>query len=571
MRHVRAFSLAGIALLFAMALASACGTSERSATAAPPVATATARATAPSAVSSTTAPSGSFRFAYGAVTGFALLPGMIAGKIFIDPMYDPLVGLDDSRQPVGTSGFVSAWTSSPDGLAWTFKTRPGVGFHDGSAARANDLKFSLDWYAGPKSVAYASNSAARARVLKQVDVLDESTAVASLRTPDLFFVVDQLSLGGNSRSGGYLLPQAYMEARGFEEANRRPVGSGPLKYRSDTPNLAVEFEAAAPAHWFYGAPKYATAQMLFMPDDATRTALIKDGRVQGGIVTRAASEGLRRDGFDMVTNPDERFAYLDMVEQYTAAFPNYGRNPLADVRVRQALSLAIDREYLSRELFRGLVTPTLSMLPPREPAYTASAAPKADLVQAKRLITEAGFAGGFALDLLILRSIPGMEEGPQAQELIAGWWEQLGVKINRKPLAHITFVGQAENGKSFGVPTVVGVWWGAPSSPFNGMPPNSALTSLGYSGNPGVHMTEDRDLEMLSVQLPQAKTLEEYVRLAQRSAALMQERVTVLPLGYGGAVYAVQPGYGGKEWRLGKQTFSLNLAALMTGRVQVVR
>ena len=171
----------------------------------------------------------------------------------------------------------------------------------------------------------------------------------------------------------------------------------------------------------------------------------------------------------------------------------------------------------------------------------------------------------------ILRSIPGMEEGPQVDAAIAAWWQQIGIKVNQRPLPHITVVSTVESSKSFGVPTVAGVWWGPPSSPYTGLPPNTSFASLGYTGNPGIHTTEDKDLAELSLQLTQARSVEEYARLAQRSADLVVERVTLLPLAYGGAVYAVRKGYGGERWRLGKQTVSLNLVALLSGRGELVR
>ena len=145
--------------------------------------TATPRPTVAPTAAATNTPApvstGALRFAFSAIPGYGLLPGITFSKVHIGPLFDMLLGSSFEGKLDGNGGFVSSWETSADGLKWTMKTRNGVVFHDATAATANDLKYSLDFYKSPDSPPGATLSNQRALVLKQVDVVDNNTAVAT--------------------------------------------------------------------------------------------------------------------------------------------------------------------------------------------------------------------------------------------------------------------------------------------------------------------------------------------------------------------------------------------------------
>ena len=530
-----------------------------------PVATSQVTATAVPVPTATAVPlpTGSIRWSFSAVPGYALYPGVANYKAHLDPMYDALIGTDNGGNQTGNSGFISSWTSSADGLQWTFKTREGVLFHDGSKATAKDIKYSLEWYKSPETVPNASASAARARTLDRVDVVDERTAVAVLKQFELLFILNQLTLNANP-SGGYLLSADYGAAKGFKEANRSPLGSGPFKYKSDVSNQELVLEAIDRPHWLYGVPKYRTAQAQIIPDYNTATALLKSGGLDGGEVLRASLPDLKKQGYTTVANPNEKFARIFMLEQHVESFPNYGKNPFYDANVRKALNLALDREVLVKQFIQSLGRPAMAQLPPVGALAKQYPIPTQDIAAAKKLVTDAGFAGA-TVDYYAWSGLPGLAETTEISEAVNVWWEQIGLKINRKPIDVIAFNTENASKKTWGRPTVYGIVWGPPT-PNVGIPPTTQ-----YKDITGVQQHEDPEWLALSHKINQAKSMDEYNRLVLAQADRQVADTRYLYLFYSGGSYALKSGFGGEKWNFGINTYNINLAGLYSGKPEVIR
>lgn len=519
--------------------------------------TAPAATVAPAATATAVpVPTGQLRLALEGIVGYSLLPGIVLYRAHLDPLYDTLVGLDLNGELSNKNGMASAWEASADGMKWTFKTRDGVTFHTGEKATAKDVKHSLDFYGGPDSQVTAGLSATRQRIIGAVESPDDSTVAVTLKTFDLFFVLKFLSIGGQGTSTGYLLPKAYMESKGRDFAIKNPVGSGPYKYKSDVLNQQLLLEADSKAHWYYGTPKYRAFDLVIVPEGTTRVAMLKGGQAEAVNVPRNTVQEMKRAGFDVASSTDSKHAFANFIDQ----FKTYGgSNPLANVRVRQALTLAIDLQLINEKFVYGVGVPTAVSLAPKDPAfksYKAPAIPKQDLVLAKKLLSEAGYANGFTLLMYnFTPGLPGLSESPEIMEAIAVWWEGLGLKVERKPLDITTFL-TLNSQHNFAGPTVAGIYYPATFPTTAGGPIIPQLT----------RNHEDVELDAASQAIANAKSLNDYIAAVQKFTDLSHSKYISIPLFYAGDSFALKSGTGGAAWNLGKGNYSFNFNQLLTGK-----
>lgn len=532
---------------------------------APPAATATAVAV----------PTGTFRFAFGNAPGYALLPrtNCCTNRYHLDPMYDPLIGMTDKGQLTDKSGFATSWTGSADLKTWTIKLRDTLVFHNGEKATAQDFKYTSDWHQSPL-VDPARLGTYSSRNVDFVSVVDPSTVTVQFVAPNLFTLFDSYALSSGGGADGYLLSKTYSESKGakfsdpkdltaeknpgftISNLTRAPIGTGPYKYRSDIPNQEVVYEAVERPHWYFGVPRYRTAQFLLVPEDATRRALLQSGGTEAAEIPRFAVSDLRKANFDIVARTLERTAYFFVHEQYKPAYGST-KNPLSDVRVRRALSLAVDRQTLVDTFLLGQGIPTADdRLTPLDPAYKPRPVPKQDMAAAKKLLTEAGYPNGFEVRMWIWQ-LPGITvEGPQMAEAMAVWWEELGLKVPRTPFDVTATLTEMARGMDR--PTVSGPWYASVTFKVAGLRPGTSYKQQPYAAS---HNTE---LEKAANEIFVAAKIEDYIKAAQKFSDIYYDEVATIPLFFGGINYALKKNMGGPTWNLGANALNNNLAGLLT-------
>lgn len=589
-----------LALTITSLVAAACGGGSNDATAVPTTGT-----TATSALASTTAPgaptttrppaattaptatqvlaptatavavsTGQFRFTIGGVATYALLPGLsnASNKSHIDFMYDPMVGLDDNFAPNTKSGYISSWTFSSDGLKLTIKGRDDVVFHDGVKATSKDLKGTIEFLASADGQFRNPNNLRSAQV-GSVETPDDATTVLNMKSFNFFAIQDNFSLASNSAGDGFLLSMTYMAAKGFKDYNVVPMGSGPFRFKNDIVNQEVNYEAM-PRHWFYGVPKYKTVQFTIVREDNTRLALLKSGSVENAEVSRVEVASLRKadSGYEVKIKENSKQAWATFTGAWIPKFDNGAVNPFYDARVRQAFSLAVDRQELVETFMHGLASATVDKeVNIGDPAYKPYPVPKRDLVKAKALLAEAGYPNGFELDYPAPTgpsSLPGLTiESPQINEALAQWWAELGVKINRDAPAAVRGRTQATIAQDYKLPRIGGPAWGAVNpGHFRALPAGARLRD-----NINNRQTEDPEIEAASLTAGAAKNLQEYIAAAQKFEELYVTRTIIIPLFVSGEVFATRKGFGGEQWNLGRATFNYNFVGLATGKPNVAR
>jgi len=330
-------------------------------------------------------------------------------------LYDQLVTVDTkgNLQP----DLATAWTASADGKTLTFKLRSGVSFADGHALTSADVKASFQRMLDP---ATKDPDASDYKVITSIDTPDPSTVVMNLSSYDAALLSD------------LALPFAAIEPAGVDPATlkNKPDGTGPYMLKSWTPGQDVVLEAN-PHYWQPGLPNIPTVDMKIVPDPATQIADLLAGSVDilPGLSGQQASQLKGQSGIQLEQAPSGNIQIMAI---------NNARAPFTDVRVRQALSLGVDRSAVVQGAWFGYATPVGTFLPPNSPYYAEQPAPY-DPAKAKQLLAQAGLPNGFSstLDLPSLYPVH-----IQTGQVIASQLAQIGVKLKLNQVEWATWLSQ---------------------------------------------------------------------------------------------------------------------------------
>lgn len=336
---------------------------------------------------------------------FTRTDGVAIPQALLYNVYEGLVKLDANAKIVPL--LAESWTVSPDGRTYDFKLRQGVKFSNGAPFTAEDVKFSLmrvktDWTISIKSTM---------DVVERVDVVAADHARVVLTKPSNGWL-----FGLTSRLG------AMFSAGGVADLANKPVGTGPYTVASRRRGDSIVLKEN-PAYWGR-KPGYSTVVLKYIKDPtALNNALLSNGI----------------DVISAITVPDsipqfqgdDRFTVVEGTtnSEVTLAFNN-ARPPLNDVRVRRALTYAIDRKALLDTAWAGRGTLIGSMVPPTDPWYEdLSQAYPFDPAKAKALLAEAGQPH----PSLRLR-IPNLPYAVSAAQVVASQLAEVGVTVTIEPL-----------------------------------------------------------------------------------------------------------------------------------------
>ena len=139
---------------------------------------------------------------------------------------------------------------------------------------------------------------------------------------------------------GAVMPKAYIEKVGEEEFRRKPIGSGPWRFVRSVPGDRIEFEAVDYPHW-RGTPHFKNLQILLVPEESTRMAMVRTGEAAIASIGPDTMLSASRGGLEVLSVPGTMQALYQFWGTYR---PEFKDSPIAKPRVRQALSLAIDRQ-----------------------------------------------------------------------------------------------------------------------------------------------------------------------------------------------------------------------------------
>jgi peptide/nickel transport system substrate-binding protein len=347
------------------------------------------------------------------------------------PVYDCIVWFDPVKGGIGP-GVAERWEMAPDGKSWIFYVRKGQRWHNGDPVTAHDIKFSLERTISPESL--VSRAAGLRSDIERIEVQDDYT-VRVYTNGTLPYFPEGLSRAVFQE--GQLMPKKYIETVGVEGFRKKPIGSGPWKFVRSVPGDRVEYEAVDYPHW-RGTPQFKRLTILLVPEESTRVAMVRTGEAAIGSIGPESLKEVKASRMRTVTVPGTMQAVYQI---YGAYRPEVKGSPITDVRVREALSLAINRQQLIDHVMDGQASwpmpfatfrYSVDMDVPRWESW-AKEALRYDPERAKKLLAEAGYPNGFQLTFWNT-ALPGTPFMMQIGEAVAGFWEKIGVKVDLKPV-----------------------------------------------------------------------------------------------------------------------------------------
>ncbi len=352
-------------------------------------------------------------------------------KYYMSLMFDYLVGVTPDGQLSKDSGLATRWEPSADHKRWTFHLRKGVKFHTGEEATSEDVKFSLQRAIGKRST---TGYAGPLRTLV-ADIETPAPDRLVIVTKDPTLIIPTY-LSRSLSTEGMILPKKYIEAIGDDAFAQKPVGSGPYRFVEQVTGSHIKL-AAVDSHWRVGVPRFKTITFKLVPEETTRIALLRRGEVDITDVSRERVKELERESFPIHFRREEAILTTWWV------LPRDGQ-PTRDKRVREALNLAIDRNEIAQSIFAGHAEPAhvplglswayrdfgFKVTPEMQYPY--------DPARARKLLADAGLAGGFPLTMHAYQ-LPGLPEGRAFAEAMAGYWRKVGVQPKLVPVDYPAF------------------------------------------------------------------------------------------------------------------------------------
>nr|MCV4207230.1 ABC transporter substrate-binding protein [Roseomonas sp. SXEYE001] len=350
-------------------------------------------------------------------------------------VFDRLVERDGRAQP--QPSLAESWRALSD-TEWEFKLRPGVKWHDGRDFTADDVVFTFGRV--PNVANSPGGFTTFLRQVARVEVVDPLTLRIHTKQPHPLLPIDLASVSIIARHVGGTATEDY-------NSGKAAIGTGP--YRLVTYTTGDRAVLARNETYFGGAEPWATVNYRFLPNDAARTAALLSGDVD--LIDQIPTSDLAKlkgDSRIAVSQiPSLRTVFMAPVHSAQGGSPqvtdNDGKplpeNPFLDIRVRRALSMAINREALVERVMEGTAVPTGQWLPAgafgHNPAVKATAF---DPDGAKRLLAEAGFPNGFRLTITTPNDR--WPNDARISQAVAQMWTRIGVRTTVNALPYAAFV-----------------------------------------------------------------------------------------------------------------------------------
>jgi peptide/nickel transport system substrate-binding protein len=329
-------------------------------------------------------------------------------------IYDSLLAFDKAGNIIPR--VAESFDLSDDGLTWTFHIRKDIKWHDGTPLTAADVKFSVDRF-GDMSLSTNPWSWYISPIYNKKDsiVVDDYTYQFISDHPE----PAQSIVFAWTR----ILPKNYYEKLGMEEYRKKPMGSGPWKFVELIPETSYKLEANT-NYWVPdGVPRFQYFQSYQVPEEATRIAMFKRGEVDILFANYDRMVEFIDQGYRTV---DLGFPTLANVTFQGTWLKSAG--PTGDIRVRQAMSYALNRQEICDTWFKGFAKPGGQFFM-HEGGYGWSDALKADPYdpeKAMALLAEAGYPEKWADPTIhFYTTAPGQD----FILMLFGYWEEVGLKM----------------------------------------------------------------------------------------------------------------------------------------------
>ncbi|MFE3001110.1 ABC transporter substrate-binding protein [Nocardia sp. NPDC059246] len=311
-----------------------------------------------------------------------------------------------------------SWTLAPDGKSITLDLRDDVKFHSGRPFTSKDVEFSLRTYADPKWSAQLKSTAA---AVTGFDTSDPHRITLTLAHPlsNLFDLLDTVPI---------------LDSESIDQlaAGDKLVGTGPFRFVQRIPNQQLVFDKNT-AYWVPDRPYLDRVEFTVIADNQAQLNALKTGQIHlaDGITYRDNENLAKTDGFRVIT--------FEGAELQVYVGANVADPALADVRVRQAIAYALDRERIIKEVFRGAGYPLNLPWPKNSPAFDDSRNSRytRDVAKAKQILAQ--LPKPPKLPLTYNTAYPVFEA---AAQIVQANLAEIGIEVELAPTENATFIKQ---------------------------------------------------------------------------------------------------------------------------------
>ena len=452
-------------------------------------------------------------------------------------LFEGLTLIDEATtQPVPAGA--ESWDVSPDGLVYTFHLRPTAKWSNGDPVTADDYVYSLHRTLSPNfgaSYSYMLWYVKNAEAYNDGKITDFSQVGIKALSP----LVLQLTLGKPtpylpsvvSHTTWLPVHQAVIETYGKMDEKgtkwTRPgnlVGNGPFVLKDWVPNSKIVVEKN-PYYW--DQAKVRLNRIEFFPIESNESSELsyRSGQLQVTYEIPTSKVAVyKRDHPDQVKrSPDMAIFYL---------FINTKRPPFDNPKVRLALSMAVDRERISKDVLQGLNDPAYTFVPPDCGGYTSHSHVVSDFDAARKLLAEAGYAGGKGIPAIEVLCYSKEAQLKILETIQQEWARELGVQMTISPLEQKTLFANQQSGNY----TIAFSSWIADYAD-----PSTFLDTL-HTGNGNnwafwSNAEFDRLDDAAASDPDNARRLEDL----QQAEAILLHEAPLIPIYYGERWFTIQP------------------------------
>ena len=345
-----------------------------------------------------------------------------AANIAASLIFETIVKLDDDGKP--KPSLALSWSSSDDFRVWTFKLRPDVKFHDGTPFNAQAVAWTFARLKDPKNNCRCAFYIAN---VLSVEAKDDLTLVYTLKDPS----VNYPALLARPTEVNTVHSPTAIQAKG-DDYNRNPVGTGPFILKSWTASDRMVVERN-PGYWNKGKPHLDRVVLRPLPDSQSRFASLKSGETDVVWADEFEADNIMRAQKDATLQVLSYAGSGAAVNAINTKVP-----PLDDVRVRQALVMALDRKKMSQALTNGLARTASN--PYGDGSWVKckdDGALPFDVEKAKALIKDYGKPVDFKM---IVTATP---RGRMVGQVMQQFWKQAGANMEIEQVDQATVVPRA--------------------------------------------------------------------------------------------------------------------------------
>jgi peptide/nickel transport system substrate-binding protein len=352
----------------------------------------------------------------------------------LQSVYDKLVDWDEEGFNL-TPKLAETWEESTDGLEYTFKLREDVKFHDGTSVNAEAVKFTFDRMLD-ESHAYAHTGPFPFAQfyfgkIDSVEVVDEFTVKFTLKEKYAPFLSNLTTI-----TGAIVSPAAV--EKWDKDFSLNGGGSGPFMLEEWVKGVHTKLKANK--DHLDGAPLVETVVFQPIVEDLVRVTKLQNGEADIIVdVNPDSIASLDEDSSKVVIQqPGPHVWYVGL---------NNNKTPFDNVKVRQAVNYAVDKEAIVNDILKGTGTVSTQPLPdvllghnPEVEGYPYN--PE----KAKELLAEAGYGDGFTVNFLIPESGSGMQSPVPMSTAIQGYLQAIGITVNITKMEWGTFLNEIGQG-----------------------------------------------------------------------------------------------------------------------------